>query len=168
MNLNKERFQFDQVRGADITEIMAIEGVSFPFPWTKGMFLNELSNAPSSISYAIRDLRHRKIIGYMFTKALLDELHLLNIAVDPQWRGKGLGRALIALVLNTALKKGMERVILEVRVSNRPALHLYKKFGFKQVCIRRNYYCSPTENALLLQYDVDRSKATRARVTVSK
>lgn len=158
MSLCALKFELAPAEMTDLEQIMEIEQVSFPFPWTNRMFFHELSNDSLSFAYVVRDV-DGKIIGYVFMKALLDELHLLNIAVDPQWRRKGLGKVLIERVLNTVEEKRMERVILEVRVSNQPALDLYRKFGFKRVCIRRNYYCRPTENALLLQYNADLMKA---------
>ncbi len=132
---------------------MAIEKASFPFPWTKGMFLNELLDKSYSTSFIAREAGDARVIGYVFIKTLYDELHLLNIAVDPMLRRKGVGAALLRQTLSFLEVKRMRKMILEVRVSNRPALDLYLKFGFREIGLRPNYYCQPTENALLLQYE---------------
>ncbi len=154
MNLAQMNLQFTPAKLADLEQIMVIERVSFPYPWTEGMVCSELSGGPYSFSYVTKDPAKDRIIAYVFMRALYDELHLLSIAVDPAWRRQGIGDELIGLVLKTVREKGLKRITLEVRVSNRPACRLYRKFGFKEVGLRRQYYCKPTENGLVLQYDV--------------
>lgn len=150
----KNTLIFIPAKLADLEQIMMIERVSFHYPWTEGMVRSELCDAPFSFSYVARDPGKNQIVAYVFMRALFDELHLLSIAVDPAWRRQGIGDALIGLVLKTVREKELKRVTLEVRVSNLPACKLYRKFGFKEVGLRRGYYCKPTENGLVLQYEV--------------
>jgi len=162
MNLTQKSLQFTPAKISDLEQIMTIERVSFAYPWTEGMVRSELNDAPLSFSYVTRDPMKNQVIAYVFMRALYDELHLLSIAVDPAWRRQGIGEALIALVLRTVHEKGLKRVTLEVRVSNRPACQLYRKFGFKEVGLRRKYYCKPTENGLVFQYDVEAKPLMKA------
>jgi len=154
MTLTQKNLQFSPARLTDLEQIMIIERVSFPYPWTKGMLISELCDSPFSFSYVARDPEKNQIIAYVFMRALFDELHLLSTAVDPACRRQGIGDKLIAPVLKTVREKSLKRVTLEVRVSNQAACRLYRKFGFKEVGLRRGYYCKPTENGLVLQYDV--------------
>ncbi len=154
MTFTQKNLEYAPAKLADLEQIMMIERVSFPYPWTEGMVVSELCDAPFSFSYVARDPEKNRIIAYVFMRALFDELHLLSIAVAPAWRRQGIGEALLALVLKTVHEKGLKRISLEVRVSNLPACKLYRKFGFKEVGLRRGYYCKPTENGLALQYEV--------------
>ncbi|NOY83626.1 MAG: ribosomal protein S18-alanine N-acetyltransferase [Nitrospirae bacterium] len=135
---------------SDLDEMMVIEHASFSRPWTEGMMLAELFNNPVAFSMVVRAGEDEKIVAQVFMRLMLDELHLLNLGVHPRWRRHGLGTQLIQHVLKTAIEKGTERVILEVRASNEAAQGLYQKMGFRQIGLRKNYYCKPTENALLL------------------
>jgi [ribosomal protein S18]-alanine N-acetyltransferase len=155
MNLTKKKLQFTPGVLTDLEQVMVIERMSFPYPWTEGMVRSELCGAPDSLSFVGRETERGPVLAYVFMRAFPDELHLLSIAVDPAWRRQGVGDALIALVLKTLHEQKLRRVTLEVRVSNRPACRLYRKFGFKEIGIRRQYYCKPTENGLVLQYDIN-------------
>ncbi len=135
---------------SDLDEMMVIEHASFSRPWTEGMMLAELFNNPVAFSMVVRAGEDKKIVAQVFMRLMLDELHLLNLGVHPRWRRRGLGTHLIQHVLETATEKGTLRVILEVRASNEAAQRLYQKMGFRQIGLRKNYYCKPTENALLL------------------
>lgn len=137
----------------DLEQIRGIEDRSFPFPWTDGMILMELFDNPFSISYVAKETVNHCVIGYVFMRTIIDELHLLNIAVHPEWRGNGVGEELLQRVLQVGQERRMEKVILEVRPSNHPAQSLYQKYRFHQVGRRKNYYLKPTEDAILLQYD---------------
>ena len=92
-----------------------------------------------------------KLVGYAFNHIVEDELHVLNIAVDPNSRGKGLGTYLLATVLAKAFEKGARQVYLEVRPSNSAAINLYSKLGFLRTGLRKNYYRDNGEDALLFE-----------------
>ncbi len=137
----------------DLEEIIKIERVSFAFPWTEGMILSELYDNPFSFCSVLRTDAKREMVGYVFMRELRDELHLLSVAVHPKWRRRGLGKQLVQHVLSTCQGKSLERVFLEVRASNRSAQSLYRKFDFFQVGVHRHYYCNPTEDAILFQWN---------------
>jgi len=141
---------------------MAIEDRSFPFPWTQGMIMMELFDNPLGISFVAKERESHCIIGYVFMRAIVDELHLLNIAVHPEWRGRGLGDTLLQCVLRVGRERQMEKVLLEVRPSNHPARALYRKYQFHLVGHRKKYYIKPTEDAILLQYDFHPGRRVRA------
>lgn len=146
---------FQPMEITDLPQVMAIERASFSSPWTKTMFLSELFDNPFSHSYVGREGEGRRIVGYVVFWVVIDELHLLNVAVDPSWRQRGIGERLMRLLLGMAQKRSVRKGTLEVRASNLSAQHLYRKFGFREVGVRRNYYRVPTENALLFQSDID-------------
>lgn len=118
------------------------------------MFLSEFQKRPFSQSYIAEEKSSAGIVGYVLFSLVFEEMHILNLAVHPGFRRKGGGAALIAYVLGLGREEKTEKVFLEVRVSNGPALALYHKFGFREVGVRRNYYFKPNENALLLQYEI--------------
>ncbi len=146
-----ENLEFSPGLLEDLDEIMAIEAVSFSHPWTESMVLSELFDHPFAFSTVVRMRKEKKIIAYAFMRILLDELHLMDFAVHPAWRRRGIGMQLIQQVLLTAREKGIEKILLEVRASNLPAQRLYQKFGFFQIGERRNYYYKPREDAFVYQ-----------------
>lgn len=143
--------------------VMEIEQRSFPCPWSKGMFQSEFHKRPFSLSYVAEEQCSGEIVGYVLFSLMFEDLHILNLAVHPGCRRKGIGDSLIAFVLGIGRARQTEEVLLEVRASNAPALALYRKFGFREVGMRRNYYFKPTENALLLRFDLQK-KAVSAEV----
>lgn len=147
---------FERMTAKDIETIAAIERVSYTSPWTRRMFESELWENPFSFAYVAREEEHRRIVGYVLFWLVYDELHLMNVAVDPAWRRRGIGEELVRFALETGGRRGVRIATLEVRVSNQTAQSLYRKFGFYQVGVRRNYYREPKEDALLLQHDFAR------------
>ena len=134
---------------SQIDEILAVEEASFTSPWTREMYLAELKNTGVSYFYLART-DTGQVIGFCSFWRVLDELHINNIALRPQYRGRGFGTALMQHVLAEARRLGARRATLEVRRSNEPAQKLYEKFGFTVAGVRRLYYSSPPEDALVL------------------
>jgi len=135
VNLALEPMQAD-----DLPEVMEIERRSFPQPWTPGLFLHELK-VPFSRTMLLRAANGtRTTLGYVCRWLVGDEVHILNIAVHPEHRGQGLGRRLVESVIAEADQAGARLITLEVRRENTAARHLYRKFGFVDAGIRRNYY----------------------------
>jgi len=139
---------------ADIEAIIAVEHASFTNPWTRGMYLAELENRGVSFFFLARD-DTRRVVGFCSFWRVLDELHINNLAVLPEHRRSGVGSALLARVLADGAARGAHRATLEVRASNRPALQLYERFGFRTTAVRRGYYSKPDEDALVLWRDRD-------------
>ena len=143
---------FSDMAVEDLPEVLAIERVSFPNPWTGPLFLQELQVAFSRIILARRP--GEPIAGYVCCWFVVDEVHVLNVAVDPRFRAQGLGGLLMREVLREARESQATAVTLEVRRSNTAGRRLYESFGFEEVGSRPNYY-GRGEDALILRLALD-------------
>ncbi|WAA11342.1 ribosomal protein S18-alanine N-acetyltransferase [Fervidibacillus albus] len=132
----------------DIDAIYQIEKSSFSSPWTKEAFIRELTMNPYAI-YIGAEL-DGKMVAYGGVWVIIDEAHITNIAVLPEFRGKKIGEKLLMKMLETVMVKGAKRATLEVRVSNIVAQNLYRKFGFVNGGIRKGYYSDNQEDALVM------------------
>lgn len=132
---------------SDLDGIMDVERESFSVPWTKGMFEDELFN-PNAF-YLVLEAENR-IAGYAGCWKILDEGHITNVAVHPDFRRKGYARILIQELILKTKQQGVSALTLEVRVSNIPAISLYKSFGFTSYGIRKNYYSDNNEDANIM------------------
>ena len=133
----------------DLDEIVAIENASFSNPWTRDMYVRELQNPDVSFLYVLR-VPGDGIVAFCSFWLILDEVHINNLAVRNDFRGQGIGAALLEHVLQAGASRGAERATLEVRRSNAPARRLYERLGFEVAATRPNYYLSPPEDALIL------------------
>lgn len=124
------------MREADISGVMVVELRNYPFPWTKGIFLDCLRVGYSCWVYE----RKNEIVGYGVLSLGAGEAHVLNLSIDPLNQGKGLGRHLLQHLIDIAQQRGADTAFLEVRPSNKAAVQLYLSVGFNQVGSRRNYY----------------------------
>jgi ribosomal-protein-alanine N-acetyltransferase len=113
------------------------------------MYEAEMANEGVSFLYVAR-YPAGKMVGFCSQWLILDELHINNLAVLPEWRRSGVASALLARVLDEGARRGARRATLEVRRSNDIARHLYERFGFTVAGIRRDYYDKPVEDALVL------------------
>ncbi|MGV8080680.1 MAG: ribosomal protein S18-alanine N-acetyltransferase [Syntrophales bacterium] len=139
---------------ADLEEILAIERVSFPTPWSRELFLRELGLAIS------RNLVARgtegataPVCGYMFFWFVAGEGQLQRIAVRRDLRRAGIADRLMKGMLEACGREGITRVTLEVRRGNEAAIMLYRKWGFRRTGIRRGYYPETGEDAVLMEWD---------------
>ena len=136
---------------ADVKAIGAIEKLSFPTPWSRWAFMAELGHRYSHTLVAGPGPPEPfQVWGYLVFWVVADETHILNLAVHPRYRRRGLGRALLTEALRQARALGVQVAWLEVRPSNLPALELYESFGFKKAGTRPLYYQDTQEDALLL------------------
>jgi [ribosomal protein S18]-alanine N-acetyltransferase len=134
---------------AQVDEVLAIEHASFTNPWTREMYLAELENAGVSLCFLARaDDGHA--VGFCSVWRVLEELHINNLAVIPEFRRSGVATALLQHVLGEGAALGARRATLEVRRSNDAAQALYGRFGFTIASVRRDYYSKPVEDALVL------------------
>lgn len=130
---------------ADLPRVMAIERRSFPTAWSLSMFVLELSK-PSGVCLAAID--GNELVGYLICARYAEAYHLMNVAVDPDRRRQGIGKALIDEMLE---RVGADAsVTLEVRVSNSGAIALYESYGFRSVGTRRRYYADTGEDAIIM------------------
>lgn len=132
----------------DIDEVMKIERAVFSVPWTENGFFSFLIREGTVFLVALEE---GKICGYCGFVSAADEADITNVAVDPGSRRRGIGEALIRVLLKEAKDLQIRRAFLEVRKSNTAAVSLYRKFGFEEVGVRKNYYEEPVEDALLMR-----------------
>lgn len=134
--------------------VVELDRLCFNGLWTLEAYQRELES-PNSDLFVLSMPQADKtasppILGMGCLWAILDEAHITMVAVDPHYRGQGLGQALLLALLKSARTRGMERATLEVRESNKAALSLYQKFGFQTAGRRRRYYQDNNEDALIL------------------
>jgi len=142
---------FAEMRGEDLREVLEIERGSFDNPWSGALFLQEL-RIPFSRILVIRpaDEVAAPIVGYLCRWFVADEVHVLNVAVHPRYRRRGIGAVLMEEALREAHGRKAEAVTLEVRRSNLGARRLYAALAFEEVGVRRNYY-GRGEDALIMR-----------------
>ncbi len=125
--------------------LLANEGHS---SWKVSSFLSELKDKHSLYTGCMEE---NKLVGYICCMAVLDEASINNFAVSPAHQGKGIGKKLLQEMIALLKAKGMERLWLEVRVSNHAAYNLYKKTGFTEIFRRKDYYQNPVEDAFIME-----------------
>lgn len=152
----------------DLPEVLKIEEVSFPRPFSRGLFETELQLA---IAHLYSAKENNQLVGYIDFWDSGQEIHLINIAVDPGRRHHGVGTRLMETLMDYAKRKRTREIYLDVRVSNQSAIRLYEKFGFKPVSVRKGYYQDNNEDALLMTHVLmvpPSDKASRAPGVVEK
>jgi [ribosomal protein S18]-alanine N-acetyltransferase len=139
------RVSIRQLVYADLPAVLSIERRSFPTPWSLAMFVLELSK-PSGICLAATSDGH--LVGYLICSRYADVWHLMNVAISPDRRREGIATNLIESLFEQAGRDA--RYTLEVRTSNRPAIAMYERFGFRPGGHRRRYYHDNGEDALIM------------------
>lgn len=139
------------MRLEDLDGVMQVESLSFFTPWSRGSFEQELTENAYA-HYLVARVGNR-VVGYAGMWIVLDEAHVTNVAVHPDWRGHRLGEQLMRALIARAMARGATRMTLEVRVSNHVAQGLYLKLGFKPSGLRKGYYTDTREDALIMWLD---------------
>jgi ribosomal-protein-alanine N-acetyltransferase len=134
---------------ADLDAVIEVEETSFHNPTTRAWYESELQRPEVCHVYVIRTPVHA-VAGFCAFWRVFDQIHINNLAVRPEARGQGLGRLLLARVLEDAARLGAPNATLEVRRSNAAARRLYERAGFVVVGVRTSYYSHPIEDALIL------------------
>ena len=134
-----------------IAEMATLEAVCFSDPWSADSLRGELDNPLAWYCVAERDGR---VVGYAGMHVILDEAHVMNIAVSPEARRQGVGRRLCGALLAEAVRRRLTMITLEVRSRNAAAIALYTDLGFAEVGRRRGYYHDPDDDALLMIREV--------------
>ncbi len=134
----------------DLPQIMAIELASFTSPWDPEMFVAEMMGP---VSYATVAEQQGCVVAYATYRVVIDEAHLMNIAVTPERKGEGLGRALMDRIMDRCRCLGAAYMFLEVRRSNVAAQALYNGLGFEYLDVRKGYYSDNHEDAIILKLD---------------
>ncbi|WP_032121329.1 ribosomal protein S18-alanine N-acetyltransferase [Clostridium amazonitimonense] len=130
-----------------IEDVLAISFLSFPISWYRESFIRELQN---NFAYYVVAKYKGDIVGFGGTWIILEESHITNIAVHPNFRGLGIGEIILKSLINIGKIHGINSMTLEVRPSNTAALGLYNKLGFLEEGRRKNYYEDNKEDALIL------------------
>ena len=131
-----------------LPEIMRIESAAFSPPWSEKSVRDELIS-DDAVFLAAQD--GEKLLGFLIAKCSFDEAELYQIAVAPEYRRNGYADALMTALFSELKKRGTARLFLEVRKGNFPAVSLYEKLGFLPLCVRKNYYTAPVEDALIME-----------------
>ncbi|MGG3467273.1 ribosomal protein S18-alanine N-acetyltransferase [Neobacillus pocheonensis] len=143
-----DSYVFRYMREEDIDQVLAVEHASFTVPWSREAFYNELHNNKFAVYIVLEE--DKKIIGYSGTWVVIDEAHVTNVAIMPGYRGRQLGETMMRKLMSVAREMGAKSMTLEVRVTNHVAQSLYRKLGFQNGGIRKNYYSDNQEDALVM------------------
>jgi ribosomal-protein-alanine N-acetyltransferase len=134
----------------DLSAIEEIERVAYPTPWSRSMFAGELAK-PSSI--CLGAFLESRLIGYLIVSRYVDAWHVMNVAVAPEQRRRGIASALLGRLFELTGEDDRRGYTLEVRVSNAGAIALYERLGFESRGVRRGYYTDNREDALIMWRD---------------
>jgi [ribosomal protein S18]-alanine N-acetyltransferase len=133
---------------SDVDQVVQIETICFPTPWSREAFVNEVKNNQFATYFVAEN--QGQVIGYIGCWIIIDEANITNVAVLPEYRGQKIGEALLRTAMELARLKKATKMSLEVRVSNMVAQNLYSKLGFKRGGIRKNYYTDNSEDAYVM------------------
>jgi ribosomal-protein-alanine N-acetyltransferase len=134
----------------DLPGVLEIEERSFPTPWSAASFRHEILENPYASLFVVRTPDRSRVLGFACVWVVEAELRINNIAIHPDWRGRGLGGRLLRFLLEFAARQGCREVTLEVRPSNRVAIRMYRRAGLVEVGRRRQYYSDTHEDAIVM------------------
>lgn len=146
------RLNYEPMQQADIDEVLTLEQLVYSHPWSRANFVDSLASGYQA--WLLRD-QTGELLGYFLLMAIVDEAHLLNVAVAASQQGRGLGRFLLNQAVACARGLGMESVLLEVRPSNTRALEIYERYGFARIGLRKAYYPAAhqqREDAIVMRF----------------
>lgn len=133
----------------DVPDVAGIENECFSMPWSEKSFLDSIGREDTIFLVGVDDAGN--IVGYIGMYISFEEGEITNVAVSPLYREKGYGRQLVEAAKREAQSANADNVILEVRKSNVPAISLYKRNGFEEIGIRKNFYERPVEDAIIMK-----------------
>ena len=136
------------MRRRHVRAVLRIEQQVYPRPWTMSLFLSELALRSSRAYFVARV--GREVVGYGGLMLSADDGHITTLAVDPRWQRRQIASRLLLVLAREAIARETRSLTLEVRLSNRPAQELYRRFGFAPVGVRKNYYAETNEDALVM------------------
>lgn len=145
---------FRYMKNSDIKKIVEIEEEAFSDPWSENAFLSLLENKGLTHYYVLEDI-NKNILGYFGILIVLDECQIHTIAIDHNYRKKGLGSLMIEKIIDISMDRFVKTINLEVDINNEKAVNLYKKFGFKQVGYIKDYYKNPKSDAYIMEKNLD-------------
>ena len=137
-----------EMNATHVPQVAELEKICFADPWSEKSVASELDNRWALWLVAVEEER---VAGYIGSQTSIDETDVMNVAVHPDFRRRGIAKSLIIRLVEELKTRGSHALMLEVRASNAPAIALYEKLGFSQVGCRKNYYRNPKEDALILR-----------------
>ena len=137
----------------DVKQVAEIEEQCFSVPWSRQGFLDSIAREDTIFLVAKEEVSD-KIMGYIGMYMSFEEGEITNVAVSLEYRNQGIGARLVRAIQLAGKERNLERIILEVRISNASALSLYKGNGFEELGIRKNFYEKPVEDAIIMSYMV--------------
>jgi ribosomal-protein-alanine N-acetyltransferase len=143
----------EPMQESDLEAVLLIEHQSFSMPWSQALFRSDLRNPKSHLLVARPEEDPKAIAGYIGYRIMVDEMHIVIVAVDPVWRRQRVAMQMLQQAIEHARDHHCTKATLEVRVSNTGAQQLYFRQGFAPVGTRPRYYMRPTEDALILWRD---------------
>ncbi len=135
------------MREGDLAAVRSIETQSFSNPWSDNTFRGEIQNTSISFPLVIVETATQRVVGYIIYWQIREDVQINNVAVHPDFRGRGAAETALRAVLDRVREGGATLVTLEVRASNTAARNLYLKLGFRALGRRKNYYTNPDEDA---------------------
>lgn len=135
----------------DVPAVAEIEKACFSLPWSEQSLIDSVTREDTMFLVCEEE---QNIVGYIGMYLSFDEGDITNVAVAPAYRKRGYGEAIVSKSIELAKEKQLEMILLEVRVSNAPAISLYKKMGFEEIGIRKNFYEHPVEDAMIMKCPV--------------
>lgn len=144
--MTEEQICIRKMKAQDIPAVARIEQQLFSRPWSEQAFLKSLEQDTLFVVV----LKRNTIVGYCGMYCFMEEGEIMNVAVVPHWQNQGIGRRMLETLLEQSWEKGIRRVILEVRVSNANAIHLYESLGFQNCGIRKELYELPREDGMIM------------------
>lgn len=147
----KNQYSVKKMGPDNLEGLVELEALCFDYHWSKEQFLLGLEKEAFSVLGIEHDGR---VIGYLAYSILIDEMEILNLGVHPDMRRKGLARKLMVSLLQKCNEMGIKKGLLDVKISNQPAIKLYESFGFEKSGVRKKYYPDTKEDALLYNLDL--------------
>lgn len=144
-----KNIQIRNMTAADIEDIYELEKLSFKTPWSKKSFEEELENKMAR--YVVAEIEGQ-VVGYCGVWIIVDEGHITNVAVHPEFRSQGIGKQLVEHLINICKDEEVYKLTLEVNTNNTVAQSLYQSFGFESHGVRKGYYTDTNEDAMIMWY----------------
>ena len=138
----------EKMHPAHVAQIAELEKICFSDPWSERSIASELDN---KLAFWLVATEGENVAGYIGSQTVMDETDMMNVAVHPDFRRRGIAEALVNGLVDGLKTQGSHCLTLEVRASNAPAIALYEKLGFSEIGRRKNYYRNPREDALILR-----------------
>ena len=134
---------FNRITSVEIASVLSIEEQNSDDPWSQGQFITSIENS-NNLCYCLS--LNGKTIGYLIAMLAVDTADILNIGIDPDFKRQGFGTGLLKHLIEELKKRNIGEILLEVRIGNKSAIHFYKKQGFEEISVRKNYYTKNSKN----------------------